>query len=59
MTESLEFPIRASAPLLLHMTVCTAKVHKVMEFDTVKLEQFTKVLSVVFGHLPHFSDRML
>ena len=57
-TTSLEYPMRG-VPLLSHMTVCTAKLHKLMEFNIVKSEQFTEVLSVVFGHCPQFIDRML
>ena len=51
MIESLDFPMRG-APLLPHKTVCTIKVHKVMELDIVKSEQFTEVSSVVFGQSP-------
>ena len=58
MTESLKFPERG-APLLPHMTDCTVKLHRVTEFEIVKSEQFTDVPSVVFGHLPQFSDKTL
>ena len=57
-TESLKFPMRG-VPLLPHMIACTAKVHKVIEFDKVKSEQFTDVLSVVFGQFPQLSDEIL
>ena len=41
------------------MTVCTMKIHSVTEFDIVKSEQFTEVLSVVFGQFPQSVDRIL
>ena len=58
MIGSVEVPMRGSL-LLPHMTVCTAKVHKVMEFDKVKSKQFADVLLVMFGQRPQFSDRIL
>ena len=58
MIGSVKFPMRG-LPLLLHMTVCTAKVHKVMEFDKVKSKQFADVLLVMFEQRPQFSDRIL
>ena len=58
-TKSLKFPTSGREPLIPHMAVCTVKVHKLTEFDIVKPVQFTEVLSVVLGHCPQFSDRIL
>ena len=57
--ESLGLPMR-DVPLLLHMTLCTVKVHKVMEFDIVKSEQdtYTVVSLVALRQFPQLVDTM-
>lgn len=59
-TVLLRFP-KAGVSLFGHMTVCTMKLHRVMESDDNVgcLEQATVVLLVVSGQSPQFVCNML